>query len=57
LAEVIPWPFTLKTRTSTYGPVEVKGVDNGDSSINGQILKLSNLIDFGNEDTRDVHTV
>lgn len=57
LAEVIPWPLTLKTRTSTYGPVLINNIDNGENSINGQILKLSQLIDYGNEDTRDTMTV
>lgn len=57
LVENIPWPLTLQTRTSSYGPVMIDHIDNGENSINGSILKLAQLMDYGNPDTRDLNTV
>lgn len=52
----VPPSIVLYTMSEKSSYVEIKGIANGDSSINGAILNLHKEYDFENEETRDTTT-
>ena len=54
--EYIPPSISLYYRTDAPNLVEIKGINNGDSSINATVLNLHREFDFGNLETRDLTT-
>ena len=54
--EYIPPSISLYYRTDAPNLVEIKGINNGDSSINAIVLNLHREFDFGNLETRDLTT-
>lgn len=54
--EYIPPSISLYYRIDAPNLVEIKGINNGDSSINATVLNLHREFDFGNLETRDLTT-
>lgn len=52
-AEYIPSTITLYSKTEKYGAVELKGLYNGQGSINGMLLNLNKVYNLDDEETRD----
>lgn len=55
-AAYVPPSITLYRMTEKSSYVEIKGISNGENSINGAILNLHKEYDFDNEETRDETT-
>ena len=53
----IPASVELATREKVKKAYELVNINNGESSINGTILKLDKLIDKDNDGTRDLSTI
>ena len=55
--DLVPWKFNLVRLNLQPALQELRGFNNGVSSINGQILSLHNLLSLEDDYTRDTTTV
>ena len=53
----VPASVTLATKQNKKKLFKIDGIDNGESSINGNILRFNNLSDFNNYGSRDKETI
>lgn len=53
----VPASVTLATREEVSNIFEIKGINNGESSINGSILTFNKYASFNDIDTRDTTTL
>lgn len=56
-AVYVPASVTLATRKEKSKVYEIKGIDNGESSINGAILNFNHFISSADSDTRELSTL
>ena len=54
---LVPWKFDLVSLNSEPALVKLEGFNNGDSSLNGQLLSLHNLLSLDDDYTRDPDTI
>ena len=55
--ELVPPSVTLKTRTDTWELVEIPDFARNMNTMHGLLLKINQMLEMGNEQTRDLRTV
>lgn len=53
----VPASVTLATKEKRNKLVELKGINNGESSLNGSLLQFNRITNFNDEDSRDITTI
>lgn len=53
----VPASITLATKEKRDKLIELQGLDNGQSSLNGSLLQFNKITNFNDQDSRDINTI